>query len=1180
MIGLWDAYPVTEGHALLATKRHVVNWFAATPSEQQELMAAISIARDEIVERHSPDGFNIGINEGPAAGQTIPHLHVHVIPRYSGDVPNPRGGVRGVIPGAADYTGAGDPPQSATHEVAKIGYGRTRAPHFAPLITGREDPLLPHLVSELDHARHADIAVAFVLPSGVDLLVEHVRDLLARGGRLRLLTGDYLDVTEPRALWRLLDLEGDVRLRVFESRETSFHPKSYIFRYPDGSAVAYVGSSNLTGPALGSGVEWNYRVVSSSAGEGFNAVADSFDELFRDPSTVELNADWIRGYAARRSRTLPPAPAAGVPDEPTAPPPEPHAVQREALEALEVTRLEGNGAGLVVMATGLGKTWLSAFDSARPEFQRVLFVAHREEILDQARATYRRIRPEATLGLYTGKEKLPEAEVVFASIQTLGRAAHLNRFDPAAFDYIVVDEFHHAAARTYRKLLDHFTPKFLLGLTATPDRTDGADLLALCGENLVYRCDLFDGIELGLLSPFHYFGVPDEVDYENIPWRSSRFDEEALTQAVATVKRAQNALEQFQDRGGDRTLGFCVSTLHADFMASSFRDAGVRANAVHSGGSSDPRATSLEQLRDGELDIVFAVDMFNEGVDLPNVDTVMMLRPTESSILWLQQLGRGLRTAEGKSHLTVIDYIGNHRIFLTKPRTLFQVGPGDGEMERVLNAVQKGEVDLPPGCQVTYDLEAMEILRSILQPPRGGEALRAFYEDFRSRHGVRPSAVELFHAGYNPRATRKSYGSWLGFVRTMDDLSSEQKTLVKDASRSGTPGALLSELETTPMTKSYKMILLLSLLNQDSFPGSLEIDALTRTFRHVLGRSAALHDLDLDALSDAELRQQIEKQPIAAWVGGKGTGDHGYFAYENEVLRTTFDVPSTEAREEFQELAREIVDWRLAEYVESRKHAELETESIVCKVIQASGRPIIKLPDRERQAGIPFDWTPVEIDGTTYEAKFAKIAVNLIRSPDSDGNELPGVLRGWFGPDVGQPGTSFHVQFVARGDGSFELSPVGGPRSRDVALWKRYSREEIPQLWGFEFSPSRWNQGFVVHNEHVFLLVTLEKADLVEEHRYEDQFLSPDRFQWQSQNRTRQESGHGQIIRHHDEKGYTVHLFVRPTKRLRTKAAPFVYCGDLDFLAWEGEKPITVQWNLRTPVPTAFRELLKVPSDS
>jgi len=650
----------------------VPTWFDTTQEERLELIAAIDIARDHIWSRYQPDGFNIGVNIGEAAGQTIFHLLLHVIPRYTGDVEDPTGGVRHVIPGKGNYlknkswqTGAA----AAGAQQRRQGHNLTQL-HEKHLVCGGDDPLLPHLLGHLDGCQRADMAVAFILRSGLDLLENHLQDLLDRGGCIRLLTGDYFGITDPQALYRLLDLSegagGRFDLRVFESGGVSFHPKAYIFYFddPPGSGVAYVGSSNLSAQALEEGIEWNYRVIPAQSGSGFDSVANAFERLFYHTRTKPVDHPWIRQY--QQSRKPPcvaapvqpvdddiledaqemwqkpapqPVPAEIVPEEPEAPP-EPHWVQLQALAALLQTRKEGNGAGLVVLATGLGKTLLAAFDTARFRAAKVLFVAHREEILLQARKTFRRIRPQASLGMYNGTEKLPDAEVLFASIQTLGRIEHLRRFSPTAFDYIVVDEFHHAAARSYRKLIDYFQPKFLLGLTATPERTDGGDLLALCGENLVYRCDLLEGIRKSLLCPFRYFGVPDEVDYSNIPWRSGRFNEEALTRQLDTQKRARNALEQYRARAGKRTLAFCCSQLHADFMAGFFTGEGIPAAAVHSGQTSAPKASTLKRLSDGEIEVVFAVDMFNEGVDIPNVDTVMMLRPTESRILWLQQFGR------------------------------------------------------------------------------------------------------------------------------------------------------------------------------------------------------------------------------------------------------------------------------------------------------------------------------------------------------------------------------------------------------------------------------------------------------------------------------------------------------------------------------------------------------------
>jgi superfamily II DNA or RNA helicase/diadenosine tetraphosphate (Ap4A) HIT family hydrolase len=1175
-LGLWDAFPVSPGHALLLPKRHVASWFEATPEEQAELLAALDLARREVEKDHRPDGFNIGIDVGPAAGQTLSHLHVHLIPRYAGDVSDPRGGVRYVIPSRANYLatpidhGALVADRDLAPSIApELG---EELPHSRALITGGEDPLLPHVRSHLDRAASADLAVAFLLESGVALLGEHFRDLLERGGRMRIVTGTYLGVTDPNALLELLDLQqaysDRLDLRVFEADDQSFHPKAYLFYDRSGAGVALVGSSNLTRPALTTGVEWNFRVITSRNRSGFTAVQEAFESLLRHPRVRVLDADWVDGY--RKARAPEPA-HAGVVVEPPAPPPQPHAIQLRALRALEATRAAGNTAGLVVLATGLGKTWLSAFDSHRDEYRRVLFVAHREEILRQAMSTYRRIRPAAHLGLYTGQEKAPDADVVFASIQTLGRRAHLERFAPTEFDYIVVDEFHHAAARTYRRLIDHFEPKFLLGLTATPERTDGGDLLALCQENLVFRCDLAEGIREGLLSPFHYFGVPDEVNYENIPWRSNRFDEVALTDAVATRSRAQNALDQYRQRGGKRTLAFCCSTRHADFMRDFFREAGVRAAAVHSDVGSDPRAASLERLESGDLDVVFAVDMFNEGVDLPTVDTVMMLRPTESRILWLQQFGRGLRKAEGKERLHVIDYIGNHRTFLLKPQTLFDLPAGDARIADQLTRLERNEVDLPPGCEVTYELEAVDILRSLLR--RDPELTRFFYEDFRERYGVRPTATEMHHEGYLPRSVRKSYGSWFGFVQAMGDLTPPQQALVGQ----GRTAEFLSALETTPMTRSYKMLVLLAMLHAEQVPGQMPVRELREGVRRLARRSAALQrDLGVPLDDAAAMDRMLRQDPIAAWTGGKGTGGVAYFEFENDVLRTSFDVDPNE-RATFWELVQEIADWRLAEYLDRPGGgAEVPGEpdgSFVSRVSHAGGRPILFLPQRDKYPHIPSGWSAVQADGEDFEANFVAVAVNVMRRPGQQENVLPELLRKWFGKDAGLPGTSHQVRFRRLGEklGLEPLSRVEAGAGLEVG--RSYMRAEIPRAFGLEFKNTLWQQGFVFEGGQIFLLVTLDKSGMPQEHRYGDRFLSGDLFEWKSQNRHTQESPAGQAIRNHEERGIPIHLLVRKSGKIGGKGAPFIYCGDVAFVAWEGEKPITVRWRLRTPLTPRLAEL-------
>ncbi len=1018
---LADGYPLNPGHCLIIPRRHFARWSEASPAEKQALLESIDRAQALIQERHPADAFNVGWNDGKAAGQTVGHFHIHVVPRIDGDVPDPRGGVRWVIPSRAPYWRTPHP----DHVLSLLD-----APHAGGLVSGESDPLLPHLASCFARAKRVDIAVAFVMRRGVELVRPHLEDFMTfRGspGHLRLLTGDYLNATDPDGLEALLDLgSGSARceLRVFEAREQTFHPKSYIFHLEDGTGVAFVGSSNLSQAALQTGVEWNYRIVGSQDLAGFDAVVRGFEALFAHGSTRPLTHDWIAAYRQRRiaqpqavaerrpawnTGSLPIEDAhIAAETEPAEAPPAPHEFQEAALMALRDTRSEGNTAGLVVLATGLGKTWLAAFDSQ--PFARVLFVAHREEILDQAIRTFRRIRPDASIGRFTGSEKTPDADVLFASVQTLGKDRHLQSFRPDHFDYIVVDEFHHAAATTYRNLIEHFDPRFLLGLTATPERTDGADLLRLCGHNLVYSANLGEGIRSDLLSPLHYVGVPDDVDYANIPWRSSRFDEQELTKALATQERARNALEQFKAHAGTKALGFCCSRKHADFMAEYFNSHGKRAAAVHSGETSAPRTLTMEALQRGDLDIVFSVDMFNEGVDVPAIDTVLMLRPTESRIIWLQQLGRGLRKAEGKERLQVIDYIGNHRVFLNKPQALLGalIGLGEGQeaLRVALMRLKKGELDLPPGCSVTYEL-VETILDELLEPTSAVDRLRNSYADFRKRNGRRPTAAEMHGSDSLPKAIlKKAFGSWFGLVREMDDLPPKESAAL-DAARE-----FLNHLEGTSMTKSFKMLTLRAMLAADAVPGSIGLDELADRFDRAAKRSPLLRaEVEESVARHPSLRAMLRVNPVKAWADGE------FFEFKDDTLRTSFDVPPS-LRAPFRTLVEELIDWRLAEYLDRSIG-----KSFQCKVTWNQRDPILKLPERSKFTGLPEGKVPLTADGRRFEAHFAKIAINKITDPGQNTNELPGLLRGWFGPDAGKPQRSESVVCERHGDG-YRMRPL------------------------------------------------------------------------------------------------------------------------------------------------------------
>jgi superfamily II DNA or RNA helicase/diadenosine tetraphosphate (Ap4A) HIT family hydrolase len=1001
-----DRFPVSPGHVLVVPRRLIATWWDATDQERADILALVDEVKLQLDAELQPDGYNVGFNAGAAAGQTLGHLHIHVIPRYQGDMPDPRGGVRHVIPSKGNYL-------------------RPQAEPYA-LVDGQDRLLRDALLRCLRDPRfdRVDLLVSFVMKSGLELLHGGLLDALDRGSRVRVLTTDYLTVTDADALARLLDLAelwpGAVATRVFHDPTTSFHPKAYLFSSADGAVAAtFVGSNNLSASGIGGGIEWAIGADQAAP------LLTAFERLWSDPRCLPLTHELLADY---RLRWQPSAHTTGVVPEPPARPPAPRPVQREALDALEQTRLEGFRRGLVVMATGLGKTWLAAFDTARPQFRRVLFVAHREEILRQSLEVFRQVQPDADLGLHYGGAKQSGARIMFAGVQTL--AGNLDKFEPDQFDYVVIDEFHHAAARSYRRVIEHFQPGFMLGLTATPNRMDSADLLALCSDNLVYECPLTEGIERGDLSPFRYFGIADDVDYTPIPWRSGRFDPAALTQAVETQERAQHALDVWRDKGSGRTIAFCVSLTHADFMAEFFRSNGVAAVAVHSGPSSAPRAGSVEQLRAGELQVICTVDMFNEGLDVPEIDTVLMLRPTESPVVFLQQLGRGLRRNDGKDALTAIDFIGNHRSFLVKPRTLLALGTGrQVGTDKVLRGMQTGDFGLPAGCSATYDVELVDILRAVTRVG-ARSALEDYCRSYADEQGYRPSAVQVYEAGYNPSSAHTRYGHWFAFLDDLELLTERER----EAARRH--GDVLAGIEQEPITKSYKLVTLQALLQMGALRTGADVAEIAWTAHQIVmgdprlmadTRSAEMPD---PSSVDAETwREYWLNWPLAAWSGRLRGSSNGWFSIDGRRFVPTFRV-GTDVAETVDAMVEELVDYRLARYLFT-KGSRLE-EAFRLKVIQARGRPILML-DRNHNRELPEGETPFIADGVVYTGNFAKIALNVAHRTGQPDNVLADLLRSWFGADAGQPGTVQYVE-LAPGEPHWQMKPASSAASRDETV--------------------------------------------------------------------------------------------------------------------------------------------------
>ncbi len=943
---IFDAYPVSEGHALVIPFRNIATLWEAETSEQSDLLALVTELKHVLDSRFHPDGYNIGFNAGAAAGQTLDHLHIHVIPRYQGDVPDPRGGIREVISSASNYL-TDRPSQAPARTPAQL-YDASQASGMLRL------ELVRALGSQ--HLDRIDLVVSFIMRSGLELILPRLSDAVARGATVRVLTTDYMDVTDPDALAELLDLlesatadRGSLAAKVWQDPRLSFHPKAYLFSSSTGpEGIGFVGSSNLSKSGIDGGVEWNLGV--REVGDVGELIA-AFDRLWHDQRAVDLTHDLLRNYRAQRKtpdRTMEPD-LVGVEIDPPRQPVAPTPIQVEAINALETTRAAAFRAGLVVMATGLGKTWLAAFDSSRPAVRRTLFVAHREEILTQSRDVFRQVRPDAELGLFYGKERQPDADVVFASVQTLSR--RLAEFSPDAFDYVVIDEFHHAAAGTYRRVIDYFDPAFLLGLTATPERMDGADLLALCGDNLVYECDLVQGIERAELVPFSYWGLKDVADFEPIPWRNGRFDPDALAQAVETQARADQALESWRDKGGGPTLAFCCSVTHADFMAKHFTAAGVRAVAVHSGSTSAPRQGSVQQLRDQDVEVIFTVDVFNEGLDVPEIETVLMLRPTESPVIFLQQLGRGLCKSPGKERLRVIDFIGNHHSFLNKPRTLLSLGGRAAPTpSQVVDVARRGDFNLPEGCSVVYEVEAIDLLASMTRRSTR-EALADFCLEYTEANGYRPSAVQAFRSGFNLRSARPAHGHWFGLLRDLELLTNGAAAVVERH------GDVLTALEKEHVTKSYKLVALRAMLHDGTLRTGADVQQLAATSHGIVASDPRL---TLDATND-ELPDPVAadgetwsrfwlKWPIEHLANDSS---RSLFQLRENRLIPTFAI-AEDIGEAFDAMAAELIEWRLAEYLLRNR---LNTASTIrCRVSHAEGRPIIWL-DRSRYPQLPEGWT-------------------------------------------------------------------------------------------------------------------------------------------------------------------------------------------------------------------------------
>ena len=573
-----------------------------------------------------------------------------------------------------------------------------------------------YLKKELLSCKKFYFIVSFIKYSGIQLLISIFDELEEKGIKGEIITSVYLNITDPKALKKLLSYK-NIKVRIYNNSNESFHTKAYLFQ-KEKYHTCIIGSSNISQSALYSAEEWNVKLTDSKFLDIYNKSLEQFEKLWNSNEAIELTEDFIQKYEKYRDKNslINTFDYKKIQTEKRNF--EPNSMQKEILEKLRDTRDAGYKKGLVVAATGTGKTYLAAMDikhffkSKNIIGRNFLFIAHREELLENAAKVFSNILgiTENNFGkIYNGKKEI-EFDMIFASIQSLRNC--YKDFDNNRFDYIIIDEFHHASADSYKKIIDYFNPEFLLGLTATPERMDGKDILALCDYNLVGEIGLKKAMEKDLIVPFHYFGVNDNtVNYDEIPYKNGVYDDRILLKKLSQSVRTDYITDKIEKFGYDgkilSAVAFCQNIEHALYMKKEFNKKGYISETVTAKTNKTERSNILNDFKNYKINILCVVDILNEGIDIPDINLLLFLRPTLSSTIFIQQIGRGLRKSKTKDFVTIIDFIGNHKkdYLITKvfSEEIHNKNYLYDKKEKIIDEIRNQFSNIPGGSYIELD---------------------------------------------------------------------------------------------------------------------------------------------------------------------------------------------------------------------------------------------------------------------------------------------------------------------------------------------------------------------------------------------------------------------------------------------------------------------------------------------
>lgn len=952
------------------------------------------------------------------------------------------------------------------------------------------------LVSLLEGCSQFKISVAFITYGGLQILLDTLKELEDNKIKGEVLTSTYLHFTDPKALERLAAFS-NVKLKIFvPGSDYGFHTKGFLFKgfkaddnQPNWTVL--VGSSNLTASALKCNMEWNVlhstsTPVNDSDKNLSSDILKEFDRLWESEFAKDYSTEFLdsyRKYLINHPKQLSESKELFTFDESI----RPNRMQSEAITKLDKLRALGETKALAIAATGSGKTYMSVFDAMQFKPQKLLFIVHRSEILSKAKESFddviKATDSNYSSGFFNAREKNKDAKYIFASRDTL--VDHFEEFKNEAFDYIVVDEAHHATSSTYKRILDYFKPKFLLGLTATPERSDSGDVFSLFDNNVAIEIRLRDALAFDLVCPFHYFGITDAqgIDYnklKNKPGESGYLDEVAKLLMVGV--RVDYILEKmkFYDHDGDgkaKVLGFCATVEHAQYMADEFNrrlSHGSHDYAVALSGkdSSDTRESFIKKLENEKdpLSVIFTVDIFNEGVDIPSVNTILMLRPTASSIIFVQQLGRGLRKLPNKEFVTVLDFIGNYQKSFLMAIALN--GKNNYDRDSLKVSVENDFCDIPGSTHIHMDrITKKQILKQLEHEKFYAlKYLKDNYYSFKKINGNKIPMLTDFlkqDGAYDPLNFTKpaAFSTYYDFVKSVEAKSNP----VSWAFDEPTGYCMLKFMHKflLPSKRPYELVIIKSLMEAKNF-----------------------------TLQCSEIARKLEK-----YIDNPSAGTLNHAA--NVLSGVYFDKNENSSYENIR-LLKDKDNLSLNKYV-----IEFLT----------SGNPLL-----------PWVKDAIEYGLRRYVSEFG--TVNY--------------------------GTPF------------------------FKLYSEYSMRDTAPLTNYEKIHSSFRgQGLItaVKSDYLLFVDLYKKEGIKDSVNYDDRFLSPLVFQWQSPNSTKQDSDIGNNLIHNKDNKVNLHLFVRKYPSLENITAPFIYLGKVNTIdgTAKGDKPITMNFLLENEVPDQlYNELITI----